>query len=624
MRATVVAAIAALMMFAASSLAQDNAATTGAAEPEWRHASALTGQPKYPADFHRFDYVNPDAPKGGSVRLAFQGTFDSFNPILAQRGNTAPGLSLMYETLLTSAYDEINISGEYPLLAEALRFPADFAWVEYRLNPEARWHDGTPVTTDDVIFSFDSVKEVDPTRAFYYQDVVSAEAVGERTVRFTFARPGNRELPQIVGQLTIIPKHWWEGTAPNGAQRSIENTTLEPPLGSGPYRIGRFEPGRYVEFVRADDYWGEELPSQIGKNNFDTVRFDAYRDADIMLEAFKGDRYDFRTENSAKNWATGYEFDATTRGDVVKELFPDEGRGVMQAFVLNLRLPKFQDERVRRALNLMYDFESQKETIFYGQYERIDSYFSGTELASSGLPEGRELEILNEVRDLVPPEVFTEPYRNPVNGTPENVRANAREAVRLFQEAGYEIRGGTMVNAATGEPFVLEMIDESPSAERIVLPYAQSLARIGVNLRFRVIDASQMLERLRKRDFEMTTVGWGQSLSPGNEQRDYWGSAAADQPNSQNYAGIKDPGIDALIDKVILAKDRDELVAATRALDRVLLAHNFMVPQFTIDKIRTVRWDRFGHPDNIPPYTHGFPTLWWWDAEKAAGVESRS
>jgi microcin C transport system substrate-binding protein len=272
----------------------------------------------------------------------------------------------------------------------------------------------------------------------------------------------------------------------------------------------------------------------------------------------------------------------------------------------------------------MYDFESQKDTIFYGQYERIDSYFSGTELASSGLPEGRELEILEEVRDLVPPEVFTEPYTNPVNGTPDNVRANAREAVRLFREAGYEIRNGKMVNAATGEPFTIEMIDDSPSTERVVLPYAQSLQRIGVEMRLRIVDSTQMLERLRNRDFEMTIAGWAQSLSPGNEQRDYWGSAAADQPNSQNHAGIKDPGVDALIDKVILAKDRDELIAATKALDRVLLAHDFVIPQFTTDKIRTVRWNRFSHPDNIPPYTHGFPTLWWWDAEKAASIGSRS
>jgi microcin C transport system substrate-binding protein len=619
MRATI-AAIAALMAFALPALGE----TPGAAEPAWRHASALSGDPRYPDGFAHFDYVNAAAPKGGTVRLASISGFDSFNPILALRGTAAPGISLPFETLMTPSFDEEDISAQYGLLAEALRYPDDYAWVEYRLDPAARWHDGTPVTAEDVVFSLEANKAANPRVAFYYRDVTGAEALDEHTVRFTFAGPGNRELPHIVGQLLILPKHWWTGTGANGAPRSVEQTTLEPPVGSGPYRIARFEPGRYVEYERVPDYWGAAKNVNVGSNNFDRIRYEVFRDQTVLLEAFRGDRYDFRVENSARDWATGYDFPAVRRGDVVKELFPDESRGIMQAFVMNLRLPRFQDERVRRALNLMYDFEAQKETIFYGQYDRIDSFFFGTDLAASGLPEGRELAILEEVRDLVPPSVFTEPYTNPVNGTPEKVRENAREAVRLFKEAGWEIRGGKMVNAATGEPFTIEVIDDSPAMERVVLPYQQSLARIGIPLSFRTVDTSQMENRMRSFDFEMTIHGWGQSLSPGNEQRDYWGSDAADRQGSQNYAGIKDPGIDKLIDKVIYARDREELVAATHALDRVLLHHNYVVPQYASRNFRTARWNRFGHPETIPPFNFGFPTIWWYDEGRAATVGSPS
>lgn len=592
-------------------------------EPEWTHASALSGEPRYPADFAHFDYVNPDAPTGGRVRLADPSGYDSFNPVL-QRGNAAPGIGLIYDTLMTSSYDEINISAMYPLIAEAVRFPDDYSWVEYRLDPDARWHDGEPITVEDVIWSLEVTKEADPKYAFYYKDVVKAEAVGDDVVRFTFARSGNKELPHIVGQLMVLPKHWWTGTDGSGKQRDIMSGTLEPPLGSGPYKIARFEPNRYVEYERVPDYWAKDKPAMVGTNNIDKINYETYRDQTVLLEAFKGDRYDFRLENSAKNWATGYDFPARTRGDVILEEFPDEARGVMQAFFMNLRLPKFQDPRVRRALNLLYDFEAQKDTIFYGQYERISSYFDGTELASSGLPQGLELEILEEVRDKVPPEVFTEPYENPVNGTPEKVRANQREALRLFNEAGYELRGGKMVNAETGEPFTIELIDNQANMDRVVLPFQQSLARLGIDLTFRVVDTSQLQNLLRDFKYEMTISGIAQSLSPGNEQLEYWGSQAADRPQSQNIAGIKNEAVDHLIERVITAHDRETLVAATRALDRVLLHNNYVIPQFSSSVLRTARWNRFGHPDNIPPYTTGFPTIWWWDAEKAASIGQKS
>lgn len=588
-------------------------------EPQWRHGSALTGEPKYPADFRHFDYVNPDAPKGGIVRLGESTGFDTLNPILP-KGNPAPGLGLMYDSLLEPALDEININSEYGLIAEAMRYPADYSWVEYRLNPQARWQDGTPISVDDVIWSFEKIKEVNPSQAFYYRHVEKAEPAGEGVIRFSFDSAGNRELPKIVGQLIILPKHWWEGTGPDGKPRDIASGTLERPLGSGPYRIGAFEPGRYIEYERVDDYWAKDHPTKVGTNNFDKVRYDSYRDQTVLLEAFKADQYDFRAENSAKNWATGYDFPAARDGRVVLETFPDKARGVMQAFVVNLRREKFADIRVRQALNLVFDFETANKTVFFDQYKRIPSYFAGTELASSGLPEGQELEILESVRDLVPERVFTTPYENPVNGDPGRLRENMRKAVELLGEAGYELRGRQMVNRSTGEPLVIEFVDNDPNSERYVLPYARNLERIGIKMTLRTVDTPQYINRIRERDFDMTTLGWAQSLSPGNEQRDYWGSEAADRPQSRNYSGIKDPGVDALIEKVIFAKDREELVAATRALDRVLMVHQYVVPQWYIDVDRTARWDRFGHPDNIPEYTHGFPTIWWWDAQKAMAV----
>jgi microcin C transport system substrate-binding protein len=600
------------------------ASTPGHAEDQvWRHAGALSGEPKYPEGFAHFDYVNADAPKGGTVRLASQGGYDSFNPILGTIGTPAAGLGYLFDTLMTPALDEVNISAEYGLVAEAMRYPADFSSVTFKLRPEARWNDGEWLTPDDVVWSFQKTIELNPNSRFYYSHVKSAAVTGEHEVTFTFDAPGNRELPHIMGQLQVLPKHWWEGKDSQGRQRDISKTTLEPPLGSGPYRIKSFVAGRTVAYERVPDYWAKDLGVSVGYYNFDEIRFDEYRDASVMLEAFKGDQYDFRSENSAKNWATGYDFPAKREGKVILEEFPNKASGRMQAFVPNLRLPKFQDSRVRLALNYAWDFESAKHTIFFDLYNRIDSYFAGTELASSGLPQGKELEILETVRDEVPPEVFTTPYSNPVGGTPEKTRQNLRQALNLMQQAGYEVRGQQLVNKETGEPFTIELLDNDPNIERYVLPYQQSLALIGIKLSMRTVDSSQLVERIRNHDFEMTVNVWGQSLSPGNEQRRMWGSEAADQASSENIGGIKNPAVDKLIDRVIYAKDRDELVAATMALDRLLLWNQYVIPQFYSGKYFLAHWDRFGHPDNIPVYTPGFPDIWWWDADKAAKVAGK-
>jgi len=584
----------------------------------WRHGLSLLGEPRYAAGFKHFDYVNPNAPKGGVVRLGSQGTFDSLNLAVAGvKGELEDRIGLIYDTLMTSSLDEVGT--EYGLLAEAVRYPADFSSVTYRLHAAARWHDGTPVTPADVVFSFEALKANNPQYAFYYKNVTRAEQTGEREVAFTFDEKNNRELPQIVGQLPILPKHWWEGTAPDGKKRDVTQTTLEVPLGSGPYRLKGFEAGRSATYERVAAYWGRDLPVNVGKNNFGEIRSEYFRDATVMLEAFKGDQLDFRQENVARNWATAYDFPAVRDGRVVLEEFPERSRGIMQAFVFNLRKPKFQDERVRRAFNFAFDYEDINRTLFFGQYERIDSFFEGTELAAEGLPQGKELAILESLRDKLPPEVFTSPYRNPVGGNAEAQRANLRRAFDLLKEAGYEQRGRQLVHAKTGEPLTVEFLGFDPSFERYVLPYKQALERLGIGVSLRLVDAAQFQNRVRSFDFDIVTAGWAQSLSPGNEQRNYWGSDAADRPGSRNLAGIKDAAVDALIDRVIFAPDRDELVAATRALDRALLARHYVVPQWTYNKERTARWSRFARPQELPRYgASSFPTVWWYDEALAA------
>jgi microcin C transport system substrate-binding protein len=613
---------AALMAFAVTAAALPGAAQ--AADGEWSHSTALNGTPKYPAGFAHFDYVNPQAPKGGATRLAAIGSFDTLNPV-PEKGEIAAGMGLVFETLMTAAVDEVPISGEYGLLAEAIKYPADFSSVSFRLNANAKWHDGVPVTVEDVLFSFDSVKKHDTFSQQYYANVVKAEKTGEREVTFTFDKPGNRELPHIMGQLTIYPKHWWEGADASGAKRDIGRGTLEPPLGSGPYRVAKADAGRSITFERVTDHWGATLNVNVGQNNFDTIRYDYYRDNTVILEAFKADEFDFRLENSARSWATGYEsFPARDKGFVKLEVFPDESRGSMQAYVVNLRRDKFQDQRVRRALNLAYDFEGANKATYYNLYFRNKSYFDGSELASSGLPQGLELDILKEVAAKFPgaiaETVFTEPYANPVGGSDEAVRNNLREAVGLFKEAGYEIRDGKMVNAATGEPFTIEFLYYQPDADRQVQFWRTNLEKIGVTFTIRVVDTSAYVERLRNFDYDSIIGVWGQSLSPGNEQREYWGTEAASREGSRNYAGIAEPVIDALIDKVIFAPDRPTLVAATHALDRVLLSRDYMIPQINYPFTRVAHWDRFGHPDPLPKYSVAFPAIWWFDDAKAARI----
>ena len=588
----------------------------------WRHGASLFGDLKYPPGFKQFDYVNAKAPKGGGARQIALGTYDNFNMVVdGVKGALAVGIDLNYDTLLVAALDEV--SSGYGLLAEAVSYPDDFSSASFRLRAEAKWHDGTAVTPEDVIFSFETFKKLSPQAGANYQHVVKAAKTGEREVTFTFDGPGNRGLPQVLGQLTILPKAWWEGTDKDGKKRDLGSTTLEPPLGSGPYRIKEFTPGRSIVYERVKDYWGQSVNVNIGRDNFDELRFEYFRDGTVALEAFKADAIDWRIENSAKNWATAYDFPAVADRLVLLEEFPIKNVGMMQAFAFNIRREKFHDPRVRLAFNYAFDFEEMNKQIFFGQYKRIASYFEGTDLAATGLPTGRELELLETVRDKIPPEVFKKPYANPVGGNPAAVRANLRQAVRLFKEAGYEVRDLQLVNGETGEGYAVEFLAVDPNFERVFLFYRPSLERLGITVTVRTVDAAQYENRLRNRDFDIITFAWRETQLPGSELRDYFGSEAADQAGSDNVIGIKNPAVDAMIERVVLAKSYDDLAAAAKALDRILLWNNYVVPQWSFNKLRTARWDRFSHPDPLPKYgISAFPALWWWDADKAAKTGS--
>jgi microcin C transport system substrate-binding protein len=586
----------------------------------WRHGLSLFDELKYPPGFAHFEYVNPNAPKLGSVRMTAFGTFDNFNEVVAGvKGSLALGARVICDTLLAPALDEV--SAVYGLIAEAIRYPDDFGSATFRLRFGARHHDGKPITVEDVIFSMEAFKKHSPDHATYYRRVAKVEQTGEREVTFTFERPGNREMPFIVGELKVLPKHWWEGADQVGKKRDVAATTLEPPVGNSAYKIKDFVPGRTVVYERVRDYWATDLNVNVGRNNFDEIRLEYFRDFTVAFEAFKADLVDWRAENIARNWARGYDFSAVKNRRVVLEEFPLRGRGIVQAFVFNLRRNKFSDPRVRLAFNFAFDFEEINKQIFFGQYKRAASCFGDTELACSDLPAGQELEILEKVRQQVPPEVFTKPYVSPVGGSRENVRSNLREATRLVKEAGYEIRELKLVDAQTGQPFGVEMVTSDPSVEQILLFYKPALEHLGIAVDVRLVDNTQYENQLRYRDFDLIVVTWRETLTPGNEQRDLWGSRAADIPGSHNYAGIKDPAVDTLIDHVIFARDRAELVAAARALDRVLLWNQYVVPQFTVGRVRTARWDRFGRPDSLPKYGEpAFPMVWWWDPDREAKI----
>jgi len=577
------------------------------------HAIAMHGEPKYGPDFTHFDYVNPDAPKGGTLRLAERGTFDSFNRFIP-KGTAGPGWAV--ETLMEGSSDEPFTM--YGLIAESVEWPEDRSWVTFTLRPEARWHDGEPITVEDVIWSFETLTtKGSPLYRFYYGNVDKPEKIGERTVKFSFSESGNRELPLIVGQLPILPKHYWEAEG-----RDFEKTTLEPPLGSGPYRVANFEAGRHIVLERVEDYWGKDLAVHRGQNNFDRIRHDYYRDATAIRLALKSGDIDYWNENQAKAWALEYDVAAVRDGWLKKVAIPHKNPTGMQSFVMNIRRPVFRDPRVRRALAQAFDFEWTNRNIFYGQYDRTESYFSNSELAATALPEGEELEILERYRGRIPDEVFTAVYKAPVTDGLGWPRGNLQLAFELLAEAGWVVEDMKLVNAETKQQMTFEILYVSPDFERVILPFIRNLKRLGIDVRPRLVDPSQYINRLRSFDYDMFVGSWGQSDSPGNEQRMYWSTAAADSPASRNFVGIKDPVIDELIELLIVAPTRESLIARTRALDRVLLWNHFVIPNWHLRKQRILYWDKFERPE-LPAKFGTSWVFWWFDPVKADRLEQR-
>lgn len=578
------------------------ASTSLIAAPQY--GIAKYGDLKYPATFSHFDYANPDAPKGGELKQDAMGTFDNLNPFIL-KGNPAEALGLLFDTLMVASADEPF--SKYGLLAQSIELLDKGAAVRFILRPEARFSDGSPVTAEDVVASFKLLTEQGhPHYHSYYADVQSATADSPRSVTFKFKDNRNPELALILGELPVMSKAYWQ-------KNDFTKTTLTAPVASGPYRVKSLEVGRYILYERRADYWARDLAVNRGRYNFDLLRYDYFRDGQVALEAFKAGQYDYREERKASDWAQSYEFPAVKSGQVKKELLAHKKPTGMQALVLNQRRPLFQNRLVRHALNLAFDFEWLNRSFFFGAYNRSLSFFSNSDMAATGLPSADELKLLEPFKSELPPEVFTEAFSLPVNDGTGNIRMPLRQASQLLEQAGWVIKDGQRVNAQ-GQVFSFEILLVEPAFERVVLAYAANLKKLGIEARVTRVDASQYKKRSDEFDFDLIIDGWGQSLSPGNEQRQYWSSAAADTKGSQNTPGFKSKAIDALIERVIQAETRAALVAACRALDRALLFEYAVIPNWHIRFDRIAYWDKFERPAVLPAM--GVDPLYWW-AKKA-------
>jgi microcin C transport system substrate-binding protein len=613
-RIRALAALSALALLTSTAVA--SAAGTGGPA----HGIAMHGSPKYPADFKNFEYVNPNAPKGGTQVTSAIGTFDSLNGFIIQ-GNPAAGMGLTYDSLMESAADEPFT--QYCLICKTIEVPEDRSWVEFTLREEARWHDGKPISVDDVIFSANVLREQGaPFFRFYYGDIATVEQTGPRKVKFTFGGRPNPELPLIIGQLTILPKHYWQ-------DREFAKTTLDIPLGSGPYKVSDVKPGRSITFERVENYWAKDLPVKVGRHNYQVQRFEYFRDQTVAREAFKAGDMDLWVENTAKEWATAFtNVPAVKDGKIRVEEFAHKRTAGMQGFVFNLRKPMFQNPRVREALTLAFDFEWSNANLFYNAYTRTDSFFDNSVLGSRGLlkdADAEEREILEKYRSQLPEQIFTAAFKPPAtdgSGT-RGIRTNLRNAANMLKETGWQVKDKKLVNTETGEPFQFEILLVSPAFERIALPYKRNLERLGIDASVRTVDPSQYQNRLDSFDYDMIVGSWGQSQSPGNEQRNYWSSEAAKRPGARNLSGIQNPVIDELVELVITAPDRDSLVQRTRALDRALLWGFYIVPHWHIPHDRVAFWDRYGRPDVIPAQGVVLDA-WWVDTTKDSNLGRRA
>lgn len=590
-----------------------------ALSPAWaepRHGLSVFGDLKYPADFRHFDYVNPDAPKGGKasqIGTASLTTFDSFNMFIL-KGDAAQGMELVFDALMARATDEPD--AVYGLVAESADVAPDRMSVTFKMRPEAKFADGSPVTADDVVFSFETIKtKGHPAFSIPLRDVKSAEALDPHTVRYTFQGELVRDLPITVATLPILSKAYY-------STHDFEKTTLEPPLGSGPYKVGPFKAGTYVTFVRRPDYWAKDLPVNRGLYNFDELRYEYYRDRTLELEGLLAGNIDFREEFTSKDWATGYNRQPVKDGRIKLLTLPDERPSGAQGFFINTRREKFKDPRVREALGLAFDFEWSNKNLFFGLYTRTASYFENSDLKAVGPPSPEELALLEPFRDKLPAAVFGEPVTPPVTDGSGNNRVQLRQATKLLADAGWQQTPQGVRNAA-GQPLSIEILMDSPSFERIIAPYVKILKSIGIDATMRMVDAAQYERRMKDFDFDLTTQRYALRLTPGIELKNYWGSQAATTNGSFNLAGIADPVLDQLIDKIVAAKSRAELVTATRAADRVLRAGYYWVPQWYKGAHSLAFWDKFGWPETKPKYERGALETWWYDEAKAKALAQR-
>ena len=583
------------------------------AEINIAHAIAMHGEPKYPDSFQYVDYANPDAPKGGKIILSSTGSYDSFNPFIL-KGTAAAGIGNLYETLTTGSSDEAFT--EYGLIAKTIEWPDDRSWVAFTIREEAVWHDGKKISPEDVIWTFNTLMEKGhPFYKYYYGDVVEVIQENDNKVRFNFKGNTNLELPLIVGQLPVLPKHYW-------TNKNFEETSMDIPIGSGPYKIKNFDAGRTITYELDSDYWGKNIPIKKGTENFGVIQYEYYKDRSIEREAFKSGDIDLFSENTSKDWATSYDTPAVQNGLIKKELIEHQNPQGMQGFAFNTRKEIFEDKRVREALSYAFDFEWTNKNLFYNAYKRTNSFFENSELASSGVPSGGELDLLNDYRELLPQKLFQEEYNPPKTDGSGFMRKELQEATKLLQDAGWELQEGKLINKKSGSKFEFELLLVSPAFERIVLPFKDNLAKLGIDVSVRTIDSAQYQNRLDGFEFDMIVSTFSQSLSPGNEQRNFWGSDAAKTNGSRNIIGISNEVIDSLIEKVISAKDREDLIVTTRALDRVLLWNHYVIPQWHISAYRTLYWDIFDKPSVRPKYSLGTHT-WWVDADKASTIDQR-
>ncbi|HZB92310.1 MAG TPA: extracellular solute-binding protein [Stellaceae bacterium] len=614
MRAVLAALLAAL--FALPAAAQSDAPSYGL---------SLFGDPlKYPPGFTHFDYINPDAPKGGSVRFGDIGTFDNLNPFILRGvsyirfADSMVGTGAVYDSLMAGALDEPNAA--YGLIAQSVELPPDRSSITFTLHPEARFQDGSPITAEDVCWTYETlITKGHPQYRVIFANVEKCDVLGPHRVKFQFKNGNDRDLPMEVAGLPVLSKKWWQG-------RDFSQPTLDIPLGSGPYRIAKVDPGRSITYERVKNYWAQDLPVNKGTNNFDTMRVDYYRDMSVMFEALKAGQIDVRGEYTAKDWATAYDFPAVKDGMVIKAEVHHEVPQGMQGFVFNTRRPIFSDPRVRRAIGYLFDFQWTNKTILYSAYKRTKSYWENSDLAAHGLPQGEELKLLESYRGRIPDAVFTTPYEPPVYDGSGDIRPGIREALRLFQEAGWSVKGGKLVNDKTGQPFTFEFLSDEPRLEKVVLPFLENLRRVGIFAQMRDIDAAQYENRMRNYDFDMIMVNYAASLSPGTELREFFGSAAAKHPGSANTSGIEDPVVDDLIERAIRAKSRAALVPIVHALDRVLLNGYYVVPLWYADYYRVAYWNKFGLPKVQPKYASSASAVintWWIDSARLQQASQR-